>query len=69
MKERDTAKLIAARTKLSDDRNYYKKLRNRVNRLKHLEKKNYFSETLRENSYNPKQLWKKIERISALKEN
>ena len=34
MKERDTAKLIAARTKLSKDWNYYKKLRNRVNRLR-----------------------------------
>ena len=37
--------------------------------FKHLEKKNYFSEALRENSHNPKQLWKKIEKISALKEN
>ena len=42
MKELDNAKLIAARTKLSEDWNYYKKLRNRVNRLKHHEKKNYF---------------------------
>ena len=33
MKERDNAKLIAARTKLSEDWNYYKKLRNRVTRL------------------------------------
>ena len=49
MKERDNAKLIAARTKLSEDWNYYKKLRNRVNRLKHHEKKNYFNEALREN--------------------
>ena len=53
MKERDNAKSIAARTKLSEDWNYYKKLRNRVNRLKHHEKNNYFNAALRENSHNP----------------
>ena len=63
MKERDNAKLIAARTKLSEDWIYYKKLRNRVNRLKHHEKKNYFNETLRENSHTPKQLWKKLKEL------
>ena len=63
MKERDTAKLIVARTKLSQDWNYYKKLRNRVNRLKHHEKKNYFNEASRENSHNPKQLWKKLKEV------
>ena len=56
MKERDNAKLIATRTKRSEDWNYYKKLRNRVNRLKHYEKNNYFNEVLRENSHNPEQL-------------
>ena len=53
----------SARTKLSEDWNYYKKLRNRVNRLKHLEKKNYFSEALRETSHSPKQLWKKLKEL------
>ena len=47
MKERDNAKLIGARTKLSEGWNYYKKLGNRVNRLEHHEKKNYFNEALR----------------------
>ena len=63
IKERDNAKLIAARTKLSEDWNYYKKLRNRVNRLKHNEKKNYFNEALRATSHNLKHLWKKLKEL------
>ena len=63
MKELDNAKLIAARTKLSEYCNYFKKLRNRVNRCKHDEKKNYFNEALRENSHNPKQLWEKLKEL------
>ena len=41
MKERDAAKVKAARTKKVDDWNEFKRLRNKVNNTKLVEKRNY----------------------------
>ena len=67
MKERDAAKVKAARTKKVDDWNEFKRLRNKVNNTKFVEKRNYYSETLNETKGNPKQMWRKLKELVPTK--
>ena len=67
MKERDAAKVKAARTKKVDDWNEFKRLRNKVNFTKLVEKRNYYSETLNETKGNPKQMWRKLKELVPTK--
>ena len=67
MKESDATKVKAARTKKVDDWNEFKRLRNKVNNTKLVEKRNYYSETLNEAKGNPKQMWRKLKELVPTK--
>ena len=67
MKERDAAKVKAARTRKVDDWNEFKQLRNKVNNTKFMEKRNYYCETLNETKGNPKQMWRKLKELVPTK--
>ena len=57
----------AARTKKVDDWNEFKRLRNKVNNTKFVEKRNYCSETLNGTNGNPKQMWRKLKELVPTK--
>ena len=68
MKERDAAKVKAARTRKVYNWNEFKRLRNKVNNTKFVEKRNYYSETLNETKGNPTQMWRKLKELVPTKD-
>ena len=67
MKERDAARVKACRSRKIDNWNTYRKLQNKVNNAKRLEKKNHYNTVFFNVKGDTKGTWKKLKELVPTK--